>query len=78
MEINLSLPELEAILEAGRRQNHNRNKFAAALKGISLDDNEEPSQDKFDAIERRANAKAAGVSEEAYEFSDLGIGVETE
>ena len=78
MEDNLSLTELDAILDAARKREHNRNKFAAALKGVDLDEGNESAEDRFNDIEKRAHAKAAGMSPEAYEFSDLGIGVETE
>ena len=78
MEINLSLPELDAILDASRKQEFNRNKFAAALKGVDLDDSEESDEDRFNAIEARAKARAAGISEDEYEFAELGLGVERE
>lgn len=77
MEINLSLPELEAILDASRTQEMNRNRFAAALKGITLNE-DETTEDRFNSIEARAKAKAAGISEDEYELAGLGIGVESE
>jgi len=78
METHLSLPELEAILQAARERQYVQNKFIAALKGVDLDEGMESVEERFDAIESRARAKAMGMSPEAYELSDIGVGVETE
>lgn len=75
IEESLSLPELEAILEAARHREHERNKFAAALKGVDLEDNETST---FDEVEARARAKLAGKTLDEYEMDDLGFGVEAE
>lgn len=40
-------------------------RFVAALKGIDLDEGE---SNEFDEIKQRAEAKAAGISEDEYEF----------
>lgn len=77
MEDNLSISELNAILAASRKVEFGRQKFAAALKGIQLDD-ETSETTTFEEVEARAKAKAAGMSLEEYEFADLGIAVETE
>jgi hypothetical protein len=72
----LSLDELQAILEASREQEYKRQKFAAALKGIDLDEQRGQSNDSsFEEVKRRAEAKLRGVSEEELEFTDIGIGV---
>ncbi|QGH76367.1 hypothetical protein SEA_DAUBENSKI_59 [Streptomyces phage Daubenski] len=75
MEENLTLAELETLLEAKRDADFQQNKFTAALKGIDL---EEPQSDAptFDDIKRRAEAKNRGVSTEVLEFAEIGIGIE--
>lgn len=76
MELNLSLPELEAILEAARKREHERNKFAAALKGVKLDDPGEEALPTGDEIRLRAEAKRLGVSEEQLTFAEVGIEIQ--
>lgn len=78
MEVNLSLPELEAILEAERERQYMQNKFLAALKGIDIDGNAANKVDRVEEAKRRAAAKMAGVSEEEYEFATMGLGIEIE
>lgn len=75
MEENLTIAELETLLESKRDADFQKNKFMAALKGIDLD---EPTTDAptFDEIKRRADAKNRGVSAEALEFAEIGIGIE--
>jgi hypothetical protein len=64
LEESLSLPELELILEAYRKQKHEDRKFMAALKGIDLDEGKkEEAQDFLANIERRAKARIGGVDE---------------
>lgn len=80
MEINLSLNELEAILEAERKRQFQQNKFNAALKGINLDgeSKEKSAEEKVQEIKNRVAARLSGVSEEEYELQTLGMGVEEE
>jgi hypothetical protein len=79
MEENLSLPELEAILEAYRDQIYRQNKFAAALKGIDLEAGAATSaEDKVQEVKNRVAAKLNGVSQEEYEFGSMGLGIEIE
>lgn len=80
MEENLSLPELEHILKAAREAEYRRQKFAAALKGVNLDEQREEAGDAltYADVERRVKAKLAGKSEEQVELDEVGIGVETE
>jgi hypothetical protein len=79
MEIYLSIPELEAILQAAREREYARNKFTAALKGIDLDsETGQSAEELFDEVEARAKAKLSGMSQNQYEFGQLGIGVEEE
>lgn len=76
IEDNLTLDELQAILEASREQEYRRQKFAAALKGVDLDAQKGGSGDaSFEEVKRRAEAKLRGVSEEEIEFSEIGIGI---
>ncbi|QJD50805.1 tail assembly chaperone [Streptomyces phage Bmoc] len=76
IEENLTLAELEKLLEVKRDQDFQEKKFVAALKGISLDDPNEGDAPSFEDIKRRAEAKAKGVSAEALEFAEIGIGIE--
>lgn len=69
------MDELQAILSASREQEHRRQKFAAALKGIDLDAESNKSNSSFDEVKRRAEAKLRGVSEEEVGFGDIGIAV---
>lgn len=79
LELNLSLPELEFILDAHREQQQNQNRFLAALKGIDLDAGAAQSaQDRFDDIVAEVYAEAEGVSEDEYTLGSLGWGVEDE
>jgi hypothetical protein len=79
MEINLSLAELEAILEAERKRQYNQNKFMAALKGIDLEaDAAQSAQERVDAIKNRVAAKMAGMDPDSYELSQMGLGIEQE
>jgi hypothetical protein len=41
------------------------------LKGIDID---EGQADEFDEVMRRGAAKAAGMTEEQYDFNDMQIG----
>ncbi|UMO76251.1 hypothetical protein SEA_TOMAS_62 [Streptomyces phage Tomas] len=76
MEINLTLAEFEALLEAKREQEFQKNKFTAALKGIDLEDPHDESAASFEDVKRRAEAKLKGVSEESLEFAEIGIAIE--
>lgn len=68
-----------AILEASRKQRFEQNKFTAALKGINLDDaTAKEEEDPVERIKHRIAAKNQGMSEEAYEWSLAGIGIEDE
>jgi hypothetical protein len=76
METTLSLPELEAILEAARKRERERQKFQAALKGVNLDENEEALTG--DDIKRRVEAKMSGMTEEQFELQEIGIAIQEE
>lgn len=65
LEECLSLPELQAILDASREAEHRRNKFQAALKGVDLDEGtKQETEDAFERVQRRAQARLRGISEE--------------
>ena len=79
MEESLSLPELQAILDASREREHRQNKFAAALKGVNLDEGKEmDAKEKFAEIQRRAEAKLTGKPEAQLEMDEFGIDIEIE
>ncbi|WP_143675297.1 hypothetical protein [Streptomyces sp. JV178] len=75
MEENLTLAELQSLLESKRDQDYQKNKFAAALKGIDLEDPTDSTATTFEDIKRRAEAKNQGVSPETLEFAEIGIGI---
>ncbi|AXH68753.1 hypothetical protein SEA_COMRADE_38 [Streptomyces phage Comrade] len=62
-------------MEAARDKEYRGQKFAAALKGIDLDEKTGNNDTSFDDIKRRAEAKLHGVSEDEIEFSNIGIAV---
>jgi len=78
LEENLTLQEVEILLDVYREQEYQKQKFAAALKGIDLDENSGRKQGDaptFEDIKRRAEAKNRGVTEEQLELADIGIAV---
>lgn len=79
LELCLSLPELELILRASRDKEQRQNKFLAALQGIDLDkDKVEDTQEAFDRVQRRVQAKLSGASEEQIAHGDFGFGFDIE
>lgn len=74
LEENLSLPELEQVLASAQKIEYENRKFAAALKGVDLDENIENS--RFDEIKARTDAELSGMSQDEFEYSGLGIDVE--
>lgn len=77
LEEDLSLEELEAVLKAGREKEYRLMKFQAGLKGIDLDGATD-HKERFDAVQRRVEAKLSGKSEEELEFAELGIDIVSE
>jgi len=73
LEDNLSLPELEAILDAHRKEREIDHKFMAALQGVDMDENE--NDDAFEQVRRRAEARITGKTEEQVALEEIGIGV---
>lgn len=80
LEENLSLAELEAILDAERKRQHSKHRFMAMLKGIDLDSAAAKSEegDPFERAKAKAEAMQRGLSEEEYEFDDMGLGFESD
>lgn len=78
LEMNLSLPELEAILDAERKRQYAHNKFMAALKGINLDSDAANEEDPFERAVAKAHALAEGKSTDEHEFDSIGFGFEEE
>lgn len=75
LEDNLTLEELQQIVESFRDLEHQRFKMQAALQGVDLD-KERNAQTEFDKVKMRAEAKISGKTEEEYEFGLVGIAVE--
>lgn len=80
LELSINVDELNAIVEASREQEQARQRFAAALKGIKLDEETAETESDFEAIKKKAAAIAAGLSEEDYQnveerqvFGEIGI-----
>lgn len=73
LEDALCIEELVAIREAAQKAEFQKQKFAAALKGVDLPDPRQEDIPTFEDIKRRAEAKVRGVSEEQYELSEVGI-----
>lgn len=76
LEESLNLYELQLVVTAGRKRQHEDRKFAAALKGINLDEPEEDSEAKFERIQRNAEARISGKSIESLELDDFGLDFE--
>lgn len=79
LENSLCLSELEAIVKASRDKEHRHNKFMAAIQGIDIDKGQEDSvEDRFEAVQRRAEARMSGRSEIELEFNSFGLDIEIE
>lgn len=70
MEEELTVEELFAIEESMFETQHSRNRFAAALQGVDLD---EDKDDTFDRIAQKAAADLAGKDEDEYVLNMIGI-----
>lgn len=78
MEDNITIEELYALQAALYRQEHRRNRFAAALKGVDLDkESATEEEDPFERIKRKAEAELAGKSEQEFIFDMIGIEVDS-
>lgn len=71
MEDTITLDELYKYAEEIQEAEHRRNKFAAALKGIDIDEGKK--DEAFEEIKRKAQAALAGKSEQEHVFDIIGI-----
>lgn len=80
MEECLTLSELQLILDAEREKQERQQKFAAALKGVDLDEamKDNGEGDNFDKVKIKAEAQLSGKTEEQVVFDMVGIDIETE
>lgn len=73
------MPELQAMLEAKREQEHREHKFLAALKGIDLDEGQKQSaQERFDEVQRRVEAKLTGKDKRQLDLDVFAFDFEEE
>ena len=77
LEENVTMNELERMLTAARKIEHETRKFQAAMQGVKLDDNNS-AKSRFEEIEERARARAQGKTVEELEFSEIGINFESD
>lgn len=63
-------------MEAKRDQDFQNKKFAAALKGVDLDEPGDKEASTFEEVKRRAEAKLRGITPEALELAEIGIQIE--
>jgi len=79
LEEFISLPELEAILAKAREKERDHQKFLAAIQGIDLDKySQEEAEDAFNRVQRRAQARLTGMSQEMIEHAEFGMEFEIE
>lgn len=71
MEDTLTLEEMYLLLDTVRKDEHEKNKFLAALQGINLEENNK--NDSFEKIKIQAAAELAGKGAQEYELSMIGI-----
>lgn len=71
MENSITLDELYLYMERLGEAEHQRQKFAAALKGIDIDEGK--TDEAFEETKRRAEAALAGKSEQEHVFDIIGI-----
>lgn len=73
LEMSLSMPELTATLTAKRELDYNEKKFLAAMQGVNLDEasgKDSQEDDPWEAVKRRAEARARGEDPNAAEKID--------
>lgn len=77
LESCVSLIELQAILKASRDAEYRNWKFHGSIQGIDIGEGETTdAEERFKEIERRANARLTGISEEKLEMQDFGLDFE--
>lgn len=80
MEESLTLDELAILYESLQKQEYEQSKFAAALKGINLDEYTDGAEQEsvFDRVKKRVDEKLAGETPEARAFREVGFVLEDE
>lgn len=75
MEVSLTLEELYLLLEVNNEGEYNRRKFAAALKGIDLEDEDDDNGDEsdFDRIRREADEELTRQGQDTRSFDQRDI-----
>lgn len=74
LEENMNLDELNLLLKAHHRQERDRQRFAAALKGVKIDND---ADERFEAVKKRAAARLRGEEvEEKQEEKDKPMSAE--
>lgn len=76
LERSLTLDELELVLQTYRDQRMEDRRFAAALKGIDIDAENNDSEEAVRRAKVRAEARLRGENPEHAEFADMGLMVE--
>jgi hypothetical protein len=76
MEDTLTLEELYLLVDARHREEHRRNRFAAAMQGVDIDEGQADAD--FERVQRKAAADLAGKTEDEFVFSMIGIEVESD
>ena len=74
LEDNVTLSELERLLTAANKMKNNDRKFFAAMKGIKWDD-ATSEKSSFEEIQKRAQARLLGKTEEELDLGELGFTV---
>jgi hypothetical protein len=89
LEENLTLEELELVVNSSRKKEERHYRILASLKGIKLDDGEEEAETGEDAllrVKRRAAAKLQGKTDAEIDravdtmemVEDFGLDIEVE
>lgn len=76
LEDNLSLAEINQILDSYRKMKREEQKFLAAMQGIDLDKNSSGNSSDFETVKKRAQARITGVDEESFDLAQAGIKIE--
>lgn len=77
LEESLTLEELHLVIDKAREKEHRMMKFYAAFKGVNLDEQTD-TKERFEEIQRRAEARLRGKTEEELEWEALGIDIVVE
>lgn len=78
LEDSITIEELNLILKAEAEKEDRRNRVLAAVNGIEWGKGTESAEDAVERAKQRAEAAAAGMTEEQYDLELLGIEFEVE